>query len=162
LLPICLVLSGAVFSFVGFQAVLIRHPGSGQKPTACIDQGLGLKGKTIPGVERSDPHTRVASKEVGRPTVNEEELLESLQALTDRLGIPLLRREGDFVGGIYRLKDQRVFLINSSLSTAETINIFCRELAGIDLSRVFILPALREMIETTRRQAARNHRKQKS
>jgi hypothetical protein len=80
--------------------------------------------------------------------VKDDELLENLQALTDRLGITILRKEGDFVGGIYRFRDQKVFLINSSLSTAEKITIFCRELAGQDLSKVFVLPAIREIIES--------------
>jgi hypothetical protein len=100
--------------------------------------------------QRSDLGTRVVPKEVGLPTVTDEELLESLQALTDRLGIRLLRKKGDFEGGIYRLRDQKVFLINTSLSTTEKINIFCKELACLDLSSVFVLPALREMIEVNR------------
>jgi hypothetical protein len=84
--------------------------------------------------------------------VKDEELLDNLQALTDQLGIRLLRKEGDFTGGIYRLRDQRVFLINSSLSISETILVFCKELACQDLSRVFVLPAIRELIETQRHQ----------
>jgi hypothetical protein len=82
--------------------------------------------------------------------VKDEELLDNLQALTDQLGIRLLRKEGDFTGGIYRLRDQKVFLINSSLSTSEKISVFCRELACQDLSGVFVLPAVRDLIETRR------------
>lgn len=80
--------------------------------------------------------------------MKDEEVLENLQALTARLGIRLLRKEGDFVGGICRLRDQRIFLINSSLSVSEMIAVFCRELAYQDLSRVFVLPAVRELIES--------------
>jgi hypothetical protein len=82
--------------------------------------------------------------------VKDEELLDNLQALTDQLGIRLLKKEGEFKGGIYRLKGQQVFLINSSLSISETISIFCRELAFQDLSGVFVLPAIRELIESQR------------
>jgi len=82
--------------------------------------------------------------------VKDEELLDNLQALTDQLGIILLRKEGEFKGGIYRLRDQQVFLINPSLSTSEKISVFCRELAYQDLSGVFVLPAIRELIETQR------------
>lgn len=82
--------------------------------------------------------------------MKDDELLQNLQTLTDRLGIKLLRKEGDFVGGIYRLNDQKVFLINSTLSTSEAITVFCRELSCQDLSKVFVLPAVREIIETRR------------
>ena len=104
---------------------------------------------------RSDLDTRVVLKEAGLSIVTDEELLENLQALTDRLGIRILKKKGDFEGGLYRLRDQTVFLINTSQSTAEKIRLFCRELACLDLSSVFVLPALREKIE-------RNHRHRES
>jgi hypothetical protein len=82
--------------------------------------------------------------------VRDEELLHQLQALTDQLGIELLEKEGDFTGGIYRLRDHTVFLINSSLSVSQAVRIFCRELARQDLSKVYILPAIRELIDSQR------------
>jgi len=82
--------------------------------------------------------------------VKDQELLDNLKELTDQLGIRLLRKEGEFTGGIYRLRDQQVFLINSSLSVSEMISVFCRELSYQDLSGVFVLPAIRELIETRR------------
>ena len=64
--------------------------------------------------------------------MRDEEILYQLQALTDQLGIELLEREGEFTGGIYRLRDHKVFLINSSLSASQAVRIFCRELAPCD------------------------------
>jgi hypothetical protein len=66
------------------------------------------------------------------------------------LGIERLEKEGEFTGGIYRFRDRTVFLINSSLSTSQAVTVFCRELARQDLSRVFILPAIRELIDSQR------------
>lgn len=84
--------------------------------------------------------------------MEDKELLDNLQTLTDQLGIRLLRKEGDFTGGIYRLRNQQVFLINSSLSISETISVFCKELAHQDLSGVFVLPVIRELIDNKRHQ----------
>ena len=84
--------------------------------------------------------------------MRDEEILYQLQALTDQLGIELLEREGEFTGGIYRLRDHKVFLINSSLSASQAVRIFCRELARQDLSKVYILPAIRELIDSQRSQ----------
>ena len=85
--------------------------------------------------------------------MTDEEVLDELQALTDQLGIRLLRREGDFKGGIYRLRDERTCRINTSLSTSEAIAILCRELARQDLSNLFVLPAIRQLIEIQRSQS---------
>jgi len=79
--------------------------------------------------------------------VTDEEVLDKLQALTDQLGIRLLRKDGEFRGGVYRLRNEQTFLINASLSTSEAIVVLCRELARQDLSRVFVLPAIRELLE---------------
>jgi hypothetical protein len=85
--------------------------------------------------------------------VTEKEVLDRLQALTDQLGIKMIRKEGEFKGGIYRLRDEQTFLINASLSTSEAIVVLCRELARQDLSKLFVLPAIRELIEVQRDRA---------
>ena len=58
----------------------------------------------------------------------------------------LYTEEGEFTGGICRLRDQEIFLVNRSLTTLEKIRVLCRELSQADLSRTFVLPALRERI----------------
>jgi hypothetical protein len=79
--------------------------------------------------------------------MDDAKILEQLQAVIPKLGIELKEVEGDFTGGICRLKGRKVLLINASLTTRKMIDIMCRELAGEDLSHVFILPAVRRKIE---------------
>lgn len=78
--------------------------------------------------------------------MQDQEVLEQLEELVLHLGLELRWEEGEFTGGICRLRDQEIFLVNRSLPTLEKIRILCRELSQADLSRTFVLPALRERI----------------
>ena len=78
--------------------------------------------------------------------MQDREILEKLEELVDQLGLELRWDEGEFTGGICRLKDKKLLLINRSLPTFEKIRLLCRELSQADLSRIFVLPALRERI----------------
>ncbi|MCH8820035.1 MAG: hypothetical protein IIB03_06920 [Acidobacteria bacterium] len=78
--------------------------------------------------------------------MQDQEVLEQLEELVLHLGLELRWEEGEFTGGICRLRGQEIFLVNRSLPTLEKIRILCRELSQADLSRTFVLPALRERI----------------
>lgn len=81
------------------------------------------------------------------------ELLDQLQDLTHRLGIEVRMRSGEFTGGICRVQGQKILFINAALSTEKRIEVFCRELSRLDLSGVFVLPALRDRLEPVHFQA---------
>lgn len=76
------------------------------------------------------------------------EFLERLEEVVKQLRVELRWDEGEFAGGICRLGDRRIFLINRSLPTVEKINVLCRGLAQLDISSVFILPEIRARIES--------------
>ena len=80
--------------------------------------------------------------------MKEKEILENLQSLMLKLGIELRTNEGEFRGGICQVKGQKFFVVNSSLSTAQQVKLLCRELAREDLSSVFVLPVIRERIQS--------------
>lgn len=82
-----------------------------------------------------------------RPMKNTE-LLEKLEEVVNRLRIELRWDEGEFAGGICRLRDRRIFLINRSLPNFEKISVLCRGLAQLDISSIFIPPAIRARIES--------------
>lgn len=79
----------------------------------------------------------------------ESEILSNLENIVSQLGIHLRYEKGDFQGGVCRLRDARVLIINKSLQIQQKIEVIAKELSQIDLSGVFIIPALRELIETT-------------
>lgn len=79
--------------------------------------------------------------------MTEVDLLEELSRLAQKLNIELRFSQGAFTGGMVRIRGRRLFLINTELSRQAKIDLLCRELARQDLSRIFILPAVRERIE---------------
>ena len=78
--------------------------------------------------------------------MQDQEVLEQLEELVVRLGLDLRWEEGEFTGGMCRLRGREIFLFNRSLPTPEKIQLLCRELSQADLSGTFVLPALRERI----------------
>ncbi len=74
------------------------------------------------------------------------ELLSKLEEIVGQLGLELRWDEGDFTGGICRLGDRKILVLNRSLPTFEKIRVLCRNLSHTDLSKIFVLPAIREQI----------------
>ena len=82
--------------------------------------------------------------------MQDQEVLEQLEELVLQLGLELRWEEGEFTGGICRLRGQKILLVNRSLPPLDKVRVLCRELSQADLSRTFVLPALRERILQTR------------
>ncbi len=74
------------------------------------------------------------------------ELLSNLEEIVEQLGLELRWDEGEFTGGICRLGDRKILVMNRSLPTVEKIRVLCQNLAHTDLSKIFVLPAIREQI----------------
>jgi len=85
--------------------------------------------------------------------MTEDKILQQLHALVAGLGISCRRSEGDFQGGICRLKGRRFLILNHRLPPSLEIDILCHELAQLDLSNVYLVPALRRQIESRSKQA---------
>ena len=80
--------------------------------------------------------------------MDDESILENLERLLADLSIEVRYEKGEFVGGLYRYKDKKQLLINKALTTEQRVNIIANELkSNIDLEKVYVIPALREVIE---------------
>lgn len=79
--------------------------------------------------------------------MTDREILEKLEELLARLEIDLVREQGEFSGGLCRIGGENRFILNRALPLPRQIGILCRDLATVDLSRVYVLPVLREMIQ---------------
>ncbi|NUO80536.1 hypothetical protein HUU05_10700 [candidate division KSB1 bacterium] len=79
--------------------------------------------------------------------MKEEEILSGLEKILESLGIELRYEKGDFSGGYCVLKEKPMMIVQSTLSEAQKIKALARELAQMDLQNVFIVPALREVID---------------
>lgn len=81
------------------------------------------------------------------------EILAHLEQIVEQLGIDLRYETGDFKGGVCRVGEEKVLIVNKKLLEVQKIALICSELAQMDLSHIFILPAVRELIEN---QGAKN------
>ncbi len=79
--------------------------------------------------------------------MKEEEILSSLEKLLTSLSVELRYEKGDFTGGYCLVKEKPMMIINSALSPAQRIRILARELAQMNLENVFIVPALRQVLD---------------
>ncbi|MCH7781566.1 hypothetical protein IID62_00725 [candidate division KSB1 bacterium] len=73
-------------------------------------------------------------------------LLQELENIATKLDITVRYENGDFAGGLCRVKEENVLIINKKNSLQKKITILSRELSGVDLNAIYILPKLRERI----------------
>ena len=81
--------------------------------------------------------------------MKEEELQENLESVLAQLEIELRYEKGDFRGGLCRVKDKKICLINKGLPLSQKNLLIARSLSELDLSNIFMVPAVRKFIEST-------------
>jgi len=74
--------------------------------------------------------------------------LENFEKLLSDLSIELRFEKGDFRGGLYRYKEREELVVNKHLPVEQKVQVIARELKNrMDLDSLYIMPALREIIE---------------
>lgn len=81
---------------------------------------------------------------------NDQKLLKQLEELAEKLDLRLryehIKKESRFYpGGLCRVKDEDIIIINSKAPLEDKINTFVEALGNFDLSNVFMHPALRDL-----------------
>ena len=84
--------------------------------------------------------------------MDETTLLSHLEALAESLDIsiryePMERERMSVAGGLCRIHGRRVFIIDAAATDTEKITVLAGALRRLDLSRVHLRPALRELLE---------------
>ena len=92
----------------------------------------------------------------GLRQMENQKLLEELENVAARLDIAVRYEDGDFTGGLCRLKSDNVIILNSKHALEKKIAMFARELSTLDLGAIYILPQLRQRIS---REAAKHENK---
>ena len=75
-----------------------------------------------------------------------ENVLQAFENLVSSLSIDLRYEKGDFDGGLCRLPDKYVLIINSKLPVEQKIKLIAAELSSLDLNHIYIRPALRKIM----------------
>lgn len=82
--------------------------------------------------------------------MKDQDLLRSLEEVVAQLGIHLRYEKGDFDGGLCRVDEQQLLIANAALPTRKKIRLIARELSRLRLDEVFVVPAVRHVIEAER------------
>jgi len=78
--------------------------------------------------------------------MNDEEILSKLEAIAGQVGLELRYEQGDFQGGICRVGEKQLLLVNKKLILSQKVNLLARELASLDLSDVYVVPVIRDLL----------------
>ncbi len=81
--------------------------------------------------------------------MNPEKLMTLFEELAERLNIELVLGTGDFIGGLCTLKDQKYLVVNKKQPMDFRLRVLAKEFNLMDVSDVYLVPALREYIEET-------------
>lgn len=73
--------------------------------------------------------------------------LSELERLAERLGIEVRREPLPVPGGLCRVGGRQALFVDSALGPAEQVQVMVEALRGTDLSRVYVRPALRQLLE---------------
>ena len=75
-----------------------------------------------------------------------ENILQAFENLVNNLSIDLRYEKGDFNGGLCRMPDRDILIVNSRLPMEQKIKLIASELNSLDLNHIYIRPAIREII----------------
>ena len=85
--------------------------------------------------------------------MNETMILQNLEGVAEKLGIKVnyenLRKRRVFSkGGLCRLKQDRMVIIDTALNLSEKIDILANALSQFDLEDIYLPPAVRKIVLT--------------
>lgn len=86
-------------------------------------------------------------------SIHSEEILGQMEELARNLDITvryekILKESAFFPGGYCKVKGNDLIIINKMASLDDKIEIIARALLLFDLSQIYVLPAIRELIDS--------------
>ena len=79
--------------------------------------------------------------------MNKNQLYNEFEDLAVKLGMRIIKGKGDFKGGACILKDEKIIVVNKRKPMEQKLKILASCFNKIDLEGVYIIPALRKLIE---------------
>ena len=77
-----------------------------------------------------------------------EELIVMFEELADRLNVKLVQDKGDFSGGSCLIKAENFIVVNRRKPLEQRLKVLAKEFGKINLTDVYLVPALRSYIES--------------
>ncbi|MBL7192179.1 hypothetical protein ISS30_10860 [bacterium] len=79
-----------------------------------------------------------------------EKLYSHLMALAERIALPVREEKGDFHGGLCIVDGEEAVFLNRDHDIGMKVSVLAKALACKRLDQIFMLPAVREMIDKYR------------
>jgi len=78
--------------------------------------------------------------------MNDGIILQELENICCKLGLNLRYEVGDFIGGLCRIDEEKLIIINKKLPINRKIKLIAQEISTLNFEDIFILPAVKEII----------------
>ena len=78
------------------------------------------------------------------------ELLKSLETLARELDVSLKYEDGEFHGGLCRIRGRSMIILPRHASAEEKIERLANGLSHFDMDRVYVLPLVRDLLDSVR------------
>jgi len=77
-----------------------------------------------------------------------EQILVELENLSEKLGLVVRYEKGDFQGDLCIIKEDGIIIVQKKASLDKKIAVLSRGLGRMDLGNVYVLPELRNLLES--------------
>ncbi len=77
-----------------------------------------------------------------------EQILVELENLSEKLGLIVRYEKGDFQGDLCIIKEEGIIIVQKKASLDKKIAVLSRGLGRMDLGNVYVLPELRNLLES--------------
>ena len=82
--------------------------------------------------------------------MKESEIVDALETVARSLDVEVRYEKGDFAGGLCKVGNKSLILLHRDDPADKKINVLARELGEFDLDQIYLLPALRDIIDKAR------------
>ena len=82
--------------------------------------------------------------------MNKKKLYAEFELLAEKLNLKIIKDRGNFVGGICRIKDEKVIVVNKMRPLEQRLKVLASSFLSYDLDDIYMVPALRAYIEQFR------------
>ena len=77
-----------------------------------------------------------------------EQILIELETLSEKLGLQVRYETGDFQGDLCIVKEDGIIIVQKKASLDRKIAVLSRGLGRMDLGNIYVLPELRNLLES--------------
>jgi hypothetical protein len=80
--------------------------------------------------------------------LKQEELFGHFEKLADQMTVTILEGKGDFEGGYCTVNGDQFIVLNKTRPLEQRLRVLARSFSELELNEQYIVPALREFIES--------------